>query len=179
MATATRKRSRASSVTPETVSQAIAYLEDLPEKAKEDLSLKESVVQMQDQIKAALAKGYSYDDIAKLLSDKGIKISALTLKNYVPSGKRQANKTSNTKTRRPRKSSGDTTASAASATQAASTETATESAPARGRRGRTKSVAAEAAPETTTRTRATRTRKATTKSEAKAPTNGRRRKAKS
>jgi hypothetical protein len=100
MALSTRKRPRASLVKQETVGHAISFLEELPEKTKEDLSLREAVGQMQEQIKAALDKGYNYDEIAKLLSEKGIRISALTLKNYAPSGRRQAGKG---KAKRPRK----------------------------------------------------------------------------
>ncbi len=101
MASTTRKRPRTASIKPEAVSTAIAFLEGLPEKEKEDLSLREAIGQMQDTIKSALARGYTYDDVAKLLSEKGIKISALTLKNYAPSGKRQATKSTTKRGRKP------------------------------------------------------------------------------
>ena len=125
MVVATRKRSRSSLVKQENIGHAIALLQDLPEKPKEDLSLREAIVQMQEAIRATLAKGYSYDEIAKMLSDRGIKISALTLKNYAPSGKRQASKT---KKRQTRKSAAD----AATTTEAVAT-----TAPKRGRRKKT------------------------------------------
>lgn len=104
MATATRKRPRATAVNQELVGQASAFLQDLPEKQKEDLSLRQAVQQMQEPLKAALAKGYSYEDLAKMLAGKGINISALTLKNYIPSGKRQ---TAKTKAKRVKKSVGE------------------------------------------------------------------------
>lgn len=92
---ATGKRPKTSIVSQESVEQAGAFLAELPEKPKENLSLREAVTQLQDQIKAALAKGYSYDDVANILRDRGIDISASTLKNYVPAGKRQATKERN------------------------------------------------------------------------------------
>ncbi|MBD2090842.1 hypothetical protein H6F67_13380 [Microcoleus sp. FACHB-1515] len=92
MMSATGKRPKTSIVSQKSVEQAGAFLAELPEKPKEKLSLREAITQIQDQIKAALAKGYSYEDIAKILGDRGIDISASTLKNYVPAGKRQATK---------------------------------------------------------------------------------------
>ncbi len=92
MTSAPRKRTRATIVSPEAVEQATTLLEDLPEKPKENLSLREAVKQMQDSLKAALAKGYSYEELAQMLAKQGIQISAFTLKNYVPSGKRSITK---------------------------------------------------------------------------------------
>lgn len=92
MSLAPRKRTRATTVSPEAVDQAATFLEELPDKPKEDLSLREAVGQMQDSLKAALAKGYSYEELAKMLGNQGIQISAFTLKNYVPSGKRSVTK---------------------------------------------------------------------------------------
>ncbi len=165
-------------MSPDAVKQAIAYLEDLPEKPKESLSLKETILHMQDEIKAALAKGYSYDDIAKVLSDKGVKISALTLKNYAPSGKRQASKAKTSRPRKAKETPGEALVSEpATETKAESAEPAAESAPAKARRGRAKSAAAKAEPEKTTRAKSTRTTKTAAKTATKAPANGRRRKA--
>lgn len=94
-------------VNKQSVEQAGSYLQELPEKPKENLSLREAVGQLRDQIQAALAKGYSYDDLAKMLTEKGIEISATTLKSYVPAGKRQSSKDKaaapKTRTRRTRK----------------------------------------------------------------------------
>lgn len=88
----TRGRSKAVIVTKQSVNQAGVFLQELPEKPKENLSLREAVGQLRDQIQAALAKGYSYDDLSKMLTEKGIEISATTLKSYVPAGKRQSSK---------------------------------------------------------------------------------------
>jgi hypothetical protein len=153
MVVATRKRSRSSLVKQENIGHAIALLQDLPEKPKEDLSLREAIVQMQESIRATLAKGYSYDEISKMLSDRGIKISALTLKNYAPSGKRQASKT---KKRQTRKSASD----APVAEETATSEMVT--APKRGRRKKVvEEVAApsEATSSTTTEAPVTKPRR--------------------
>ncbi|UBF30443.1 hypothetical protein K9N68_35195 (plasmid) [Kovacikia minuta CCNUW1] len=92
-------RSKTATVKQKALSNTASFLTELPEKTKEEMSLREAVKQMQPQLKAALAKGYSYQDLATMLTDLGIKISALTLRNYLPSGKRQAGKAA----RRPRK----------------------------------------------------------------------------
>lgn len=89
---ATRGRSKAIIVSKQSVNQAGVFLQELPEKPKENLSLREAVGQLRDQIQAALAKGYSYDDLSKMLTDKGIEISPTTLKSYVPAGRRQSSK---------------------------------------------------------------------------------------
>jgi hypothetical protein len=92
MATKAGSRPRIVSVKNTSVDQARNFLETLPEKTKESFSLREAVDKLREQIQAVLAKGYSYQELALMLSDKGIKISAATLKNYVPSGRRQSAK---------------------------------------------------------------------------------------
>lgn len=90
MAAATSKRPKAASVKNASLEQTGAFLQALPEKPKEELSLKEAIAQLQDPLRAALAKGYSYQELAAMLAETGIHISAFTLKNYVPSGKRRS-----------------------------------------------------------------------------------------
>lgn len=92
MTSATRQRSRAALVNQEVLGQASAFLQELPKKPKEGLTLREVVGQLQDSLKAALTKGYSYQDLAKMLSEQGIEISALTLKHYISTRKQQATK---------------------------------------------------------------------------------------
>lgn len=94
MTVATNRRPKTAIVPKNAVDEARAFLQELPDKPKENLSLREAVNRLQDQLKAALVRGYSYDDLAAMLSDRGIEISPSTLKNYVPSGKRQAAKES-------------------------------------------------------------------------------------
>jgi len=92
MATLTKQRSRATLVTIEAVEQARQFLSELPDKPKDDLSLKEAIGHMTEAIQAALAKGYSYRELAGMLSQNGMKISEFTLKSYVPVGKRRNSK---------------------------------------------------------------------------------------
>lgn len=87
-------------VKQEHIHHAISFFSDLPEKSKETVSLREAVELMKEPLRAAMAKGYTHVDLAEILTQQGIKISALTLKNYLPSGKRLATKG---KTLRPRK----------------------------------------------------------------------------
>jgi len=56
------------------------------------MSLREAMNRLRDPIQSALARGYSYDELVQLLAEKGIGISASTLKNYIPAGKRQSAK---------------------------------------------------------------------------------------
>ena len=93
---ATTKRARATIVTQSIVEDAQSFLQALPEKPKEDLSLKEAVDKLKAPLQAALAKGYTYPELAALLKDKGIRISAATLKNYIPTGKRRGKEQSQT-----------------------------------------------------------------------------------
>ena len=90
MPTAVKGRSKSAAVSRDVVESAGSFLSTLPEKPKEELSLRESMGHLRESVQAALAKGYSYQDLADLLGKQGINISATTLKNYVPSGKRQA-----------------------------------------------------------------------------------------
>ncbi len=165
-------------VKQQAVEHAVTFLQELPEKPKEDLSLKEAVESLRDPIKSALAKGYSYQDLADLLSEKGIKISALTLKNYVPAGKRQTGKT---KGRKPRKAQENEVATAEAALPQAVTETTspatpeTEAPPAKPRRGRAKgTVAAKTQTERQTRATQPTTKAASSSKAAKAPSTRRR-----
>lgn len=92
MAATTRGRSKSAAVNRELLETAGSFLETLPEKPKEEMSLREAMKHLREPIQAALAKGYNYPDLAEVLAQQGIRISATTLKNYVPTGKRQAAK---------------------------------------------------------------------------------------
>ncbi|NJO78550.1 MAG: hypothetical protein HC827_08485 [Cyanobacteria bacterium RM1_2_2] len=85
------------------IDQATAALQDLPDKPKENVSLREAVDLLQDDIIAALNKGYSYEEMTEVLSQQGISIAPSSLKHYLARSKRQAQpKTAATKTRQPR-----------------------------------------------------------------------------
>ena len=94
-------------VKTETVSKAIKDLSAVPEKPKDEITLRESIKQMQSAIAKTLKKGYDYDEVAKMLGDSGIQISGATLKQYLakprkprvdqsPKAKEEANETETT-----------------------------------------------------------------------------------
>jgi hypothetical protein len=103
MAGTSGRRSRAASIQIQAIDQVNASLQDLPEKPKDNLSLREAVNLLQDEIRVALAKGYTHEDLAAIFADQGIEISALTLKRYVSSGRGQTPKTKTTTGRRGRR----------------------------------------------------------------------------
>lgn len=149
MAVATGKRPKVGSVQKQAVSQVSTFLQDLPEKPKETFSLREAVDQLRREIQSALAKGYSYEDVAVILTQKGVEISPSTLKNYVPSGRRQAAKDAEAapkpRGRRPRKTQSDESVAAPQSSTTTPAEEAALAAPKRGR-GRAKATATVEAP---------------------------------
>lgn len=111
MALTARKRPKTVNVAKTALDQVTNHLQDLPEKVKENLSLREAVDQLYEQIRSALAKGYSYEEIAALLGDTGIDISTSTLKRYISTSKgRSAKAASSTKGRASKKASAATSA---------------------------------------------------------------------
>jgi hypothetical protein len=90
------KRTRATLVKQGAVEEAQEFLRSLPEKPKEDLSLKEAINKLKEPLQAALARGYSYQELAAQLKKQGINISPTTLKNYLPSGRRSGKTQSTT-----------------------------------------------------------------------------------
>lgn len=141
--------SRGTTVKQGAIDDAQSALQALPEKPKEKLSLKEAVERLKAPLQAALAKGYSYQELAVMLKENDIIISAATLKNYVPVGKRAAkNQAPVTKPRRGGKKADQsddaieeqlTQAASELSTPAKPNEMAAEPAPPR--RGRTSSKA--------------------------------------
>lgn len=66
-----------------TVEQAIEKLKVVPDKPKEELTLRESIEMMRPVIKQVLDKGYSYDEVAIMLAETGIQIGGATIKQYM------------------------------------------------------------------------------------------------
>jgi len=161
MPTSTGKKPKATLVKQDAIDQTSVFLQSLPEKPKENLSLREAIDQMQDSLREALAKGYNYQELAAMLTEQGIKISAFTLKNYVPSGRRRATKGQTTKTK-------TTTRRGSKSKDESADGESTESATAalNGLPDKT-SLATETAPTKTTKTTRARTTK-TTAAKAKA-----------
>jgi hypothetical protein len=94
----TKKRSSAAGgVSQAMIEQASSMLQELPEKPRDNWSLREAVNLLQDSIIAALDRGYTYEEVAVLLGNKGVKIAAPSLKRYLAAVKREQG---STKTRR-------------------------------------------------------------------------------
>lgn len=68
----------------------LAELDQLEEKQKEELTLRESIYFLRDKLKRALKKGYSYQDLSEILEEQGILISAATLKQYLTESNKKA-----------------------------------------------------------------------------------------
>jgi len=120
MAETTGKRTKASIVKKELVGQVAGFLGELPDKPKNELSLKEAVRELQDLIRGALGKGYTYQEVADMLSNQGIKISAFTLKSYVPAGKRQSTRGKTRRTKKEAEAAAPVALTAAKTSKAAS-----------------------------------------------------------
>lgn len=97
-----RRSPNATLVTKTAIDQASEALQNLPEKTKEKLSLREAVDVLRDHITAALDKGYSYEDIAVMLAKQGVSIAPSSLKHYLARSNRQLKKATGTQTRRRR-----------------------------------------------------------------------------
>jgi hypothetical protein len=170
---ATSSRRPRAAISKETIDRLNEQLQQLPEKNKEDLSLREAVEQIRGQLEAALAKGYSYEELTALLVDQNIVISPATLKRYVPTRTRRSRKAATEpKQRRTRNKQQD-------ATESAPSQDASAAKPARGRRAAQTKAAPEAKTEaSTTKRRSAKTKESTpTRSTARTTGRGRRRSA--
>lgn len=103
MVTTKRRSPTSTLVSKGAIDQASSVLEELPEKPKEIWSLREAIDLLKDQISAALDRGYSYAEVSKMLTEKGVEISPSTLKYYLSSARKDKDSTK-PKTRRRRKS---------------------------------------------------------------------------
>ena len=64
-------------------------LNSLPPKNKVHLPLSDAIVEIQMEIRAALKRGYTYEDITQALREAEIEIKTPTLKSYVAKGKKR------------------------------------------------------------------------------------------
>ena len=55
----------------------------LPQKPKEGMTLREIILKSKAMINKALKRGYTYDEIAAILSEEGISVKGTTLKQYL------------------------------------------------------------------------------------------------
>jgi hypothetical protein len=107
MVTTKRRSPTSTLVSKSAISQASTILEDLPEKPKEIWSLREAIELLKDPITAALDRGYSYPEVSKMLSERGVEISASTLKYYLSAARKEKDPTK-PRTRRQRRNLGGT-----------------------------------------------------------------------
>ena len=70
----------------------LAKLEQLEEKQKSELTLRESIYFLRDKLRSALKKGYSYQDLTEILEQQGILVSAATLKQYLTESHKEVGK---------------------------------------------------------------------------------------
>ncbi len=70
----------------------LVKLEQLKEKPKEELSVRESIYFLRDKLRSAMKKGYSYQDLSEILAAQEILISAATLKQYLTESSKEATK---------------------------------------------------------------------------------------
>ena len=58
-------------------------LEALPERERRKVSTREAIEEMAETISASLAKGYTQQEIAQLLTDRGMRVAPNTLRAYL------------------------------------------------------------------------------------------------
>lgn len=100
MPKAKQRPSVATIVAKSALEQASVGLQALPEKPKEVWSLRETVALLQDDITSALNRGYTYDEIVKVLADKHIDITVSSLKRYLAAARRDRGDANGSPTRR-------------------------------------------------------------------------------
>jgi hypothetical protein len=98
--TAGRRVPAAVLVSQTTLNQATSALRNLPEKPREIWSLREAIGVMREVISTALNKGYSHEEVAKLLSQTGVDIRPSSLKYYLAAVKRNQDQPTRTRVRR-------------------------------------------------------------------------------
>lgn len=132
----------AATITQNSIDEATAALNGLPEKPKTSWSLREAVSQLQGTINAALERGYSHQEVAEMLGEQGIRISPASLKSYLAAINRDSGTAAPKRRRSTAKASApaETAPAPAEAPEpetAAEVESQAEEAPAPKRRGRT------------------------------------------
>jgi len=103
MAASNRRSSTSVAVPKSLLEEATLTLQDLPEKPKENLSLKEAISQLHNFILTAFEKGYSLEEVAAILTDKGVDVTPSSLKYHLSRIKQKATGTPRAKARKPRR----------------------------------------------------------------------------
>lgn len=89
MAPTKRRSSASANISKAAIDQVGTTLQDLPEKPRENLSLREAVATLQDSITTALDRGYSYEEVVNILSRQGVDITVASLKRYLAAARKQ------------------------------------------------------------------------------------------
>lgn len=169
------KGTRSKAVARSNIEQAASFLQDLPKREKETLPISEAISGMADTVRTALAKGYSYNEISDMLSDKlGTSVSAWSLRRYVPAGTRKRSKSADAPKRGRKKKELTSTSGAVTPTPVVEPEPPSEPTPVRTRRATTRGKTAATAPATKAKAEpeakpAAKTRPIRGKAAAKAP----------
>jgi hypothetical protein len=159
MATSARNRPKTANVSKTAIDQVGSLLQDLSAKPKEEMSIREAIDLLREPIQSAMAKGYHYDDIIKILADSGISTTATTVKRYLSlSNPRRSKTTKSGRRAKAQPAPEPEPAPPAKKTRGAKAapEPAVTEKPARGRR---KATAPEPAPSSRTAAKAPRGRK--------------------
>ncbi|WP_088889376.1 hypothetical protein [Leptolyngbya ohadii] len=99
-----RTRSQtASKIAPDAIAQLNSVFDALPEKPRDTYTLRQAVTLLYAPLLTALSRGYSYEEIAVILSEQEIPISALSLKRYLSLSKSEQTQTSSGQGRRRRR----------------------------------------------------------------------------
>jgi len=85
------EKAMARAVEPERIEAAKSRLRALPEKPKapKAFSIAEAIRQIKNEVRAALKRGYTFDEIAQALKEDGIDVGTPTLKSYVSRGNKK------------------------------------------------------------------------------------------
>jgi hypothetical protein len=89
MAKIKRRASGTATISKTAIEQVGLKLKDLPEKPKENLSLREAILELHDSITTALNRGYSYDEVVKHLATQGVSITVASLKRYLAAARKE------------------------------------------------------------------------------------------
>jgi hypothetical protein len=88
------------SIKKSVLDKTVAELKKLPTKPKDVFSLRDAVYEIYADIQSVLSKGYSFDEVAALLSKGGIDIKGITLKQYLADYRRKGQKGAGSKAKK-------------------------------------------------------------------------------
>lgn len=84
-----------------TLDKTVTELKKLPSKPKDIFTLRDAIYEIYSDIQSVISKGYSFDEVAALLSKGGIEIKGITLKQYLADYRRKGQKGAGSKAKKP------------------------------------------------------------------------------